>query len=88
MIRQEVQAFAEAMEAKLKKNDWKTPWQQEDPEDLLKGLEREVDEMSEAWGSDSDTPDADVMEELIDIANYAMMIWDNLRARGGPNDPR
>ena len=67
-MRPGVQAFAEAMEAKLAKNEGKGGWALENGcslDFLFRRLRQELKEYSE-----SDNP-----EELVDIANFCMMLW-------------
>jgi|HubBroStandDraft_3_1064219.scaffolds.fasta_scaffold01536_8 hypothetical protein len=75
-LRAEVWEFAQAMEVKLKKNDHKTGWQQLPIEALRRLMMLEVEEFNvarEFFGAD------EAMNELVDIANFAMMLRDRLR---------
>lgn len=79
-LRPAVQQFAEAMEAKLRTHDAnKGPdgWRGADIDDLLCLFDGEVDEMNSVLVEEDGEPDRRIAEELIDVANYAMMIWDN-----------
>lgn len=72
-IRPEIQKFAEAMENKLRKHDeerGETGWRGEGFAYLLDRLEDEVDELKNI------ETDIDEKEECVDIANFAMMIFD------------
>ena len=70
-IRPEVMRFAEAMEMKLQQNDYKGGWSDDSIYCLLSKLYEEIDEFN------STGVYQEMMEEVIDIANYAMMIYDN-----------
>lgn len=75
-MRREVAEFAMAMEAKLRKNDHKTGWQQLPVEALRRLMMLEIEEYNvarEFFGS------AEAMAELVDIANFAMMLRDRIR---------
>ncbi len=75
-VRKEVAEFATAMEAKLRKNDHKTGWQQLPVEALRRLMMLEIEEYNvarEFFGAD------EAMNELVDIANFAMMLRDRLR---------
>jgi hypothetical protein len=75
-MRKEVKEFAEAMEEQLKKNDWKMGWNacsdlylQEKIVDKFHKLRRELEE------------DLDAEDTCIDLGNYIMMLYDNIRIR-------
>lgn len=72
-LRPEVQEFAEAMEHVLRDNDHKGGWQDMDGIDLLGAIERELRELSEAYG---DANYVAARKEAIDVANFCMMFWD------------
>ena len=75
-IRREVAEFATAMETKLRKNDHKTGWQQLPIEALRRLMMLEIEEFNvarEFFGLD------ETMAELVDIANFAMMLRDRYR---------
>jgi len=87
-IRPELQWFAGMMEDKLSKNDWKGGWQNFSLPDLLKKLQGEVQELTDAindmlwvatynhfYGSDMpmSVPVNRVIMEAADVANFAMM---------------
>lgn len=78
--RWQVRAFAESMEEILKKNDYKGGWQSCSKEYLRNRL---VEEMGEYFGliaKDIDSRDIRPREleqkELLDMANFCMMLWD------------
>lgn len=74
--RWQVRAFAEAMELILKKNDYKGGWQDCSKSYLQNRLIEEVGEyfglLARAIGRDKELE----QKELIDIANFCMMLWD------------
>lgn len=74
-LRPEVAAFAEAMELQLRKNDWKGHWRYRTGTYLFNRLRGEVNELSRAKG------EAERLKEAADVANVAMMIADNAKAR-------
>jgi hypothetical protein len=69
--RPEVQAFAIAMEKKLRENDHKTHWRKCAVKYLRRRLAEELIELD-----DAEHPE-DVAAECVDVANFAMMIADN-----------
>jgi len=77
--RPEVAEFAKAMEAKLRKNDHKTGWKDQPVEAHLKLLNIEMMELDVAL--EFLTLD-DACKELVDIANFAMIIRDKLQKQG------
>lgn len=82
-IRHEVGDFAIAMELKLRKNDHKTGWRDLPIEALHRLMMLEVEEFKVAldfFGKD------EVADELVDIANFAMMLRDRI-LNGKPNEP-
>jgi len=68
-----IKQFANQMEFKLKRNDYKGGWDECDIHFLLKFLKREVAELEKSisFGNKSD-----VIKEAADVANFAMMIAD------------
>jgi hypothetical protein len=70
----QVIAFAKAMDEVLVKNDHKGGWQDCDINYLRFRLMDEIGEYFHAIASDPNY--YPVKEELIDIANFAMMLWD------------
>lgn len=76
-LRPEVQAFAEAMEAVLREHDdEKNGWEDCSPESLFLHLKDEVSDLEEEL--DWCKPE-EAMHEAVDVANMAMMVWDNIR---------
>ena len=94
--RKEVVWFSQQMEKQLKKNDHKTGWKRCKFTYLLERLEEEYKELDDCfWMPDSrsdmmwlgDDVDLkgrfikeDAIKECADVANFAMMIADKLRA--------
>ena len=74
--RNEVVVFADAMEAKLKKNDHKPHWKAMGLQYLSMRLTQEREELRRAV--ERGNPD-EVLEEAADVANFAMMIADYVR---------
>lgn len=75
-VRSEVADFAVAMEQKLRKKDDKTHWRERPVEALKRLMLLEIEEFKvahEFFGPD------EAMDELRDIANYAMILWDRIR---------
>ena len=82
--RQEVKWFAERMERKLKKNDYKgdgTSWRQGKLDPLLKRLKEETKELENEIYCLSIDNQEEIINEAADIANFAMMIADNARRK-------
>ncbi len=82
-LRPEVRAFAEAMEMKLRQNDHKGGWAREGRQELLTKLYVEWIELREADKRLVSDPHRfsnrqAVLQECLDVANFAMMIADNL----------
>ena len=83
--RTEVKVFSEIMEQKLKENDHKIHWSNFPPEELLVQLKEEVEELEfQLWKQTSTDAEAKEQEiklqrECADIANFAMMIADNVK---------
>jgi hypothetical protein len=63
------------MEKTLQENDHKTGWKDLSFQHLLERLRQELAELESAiiWGEDN------AKQECTDIANFAMMIFDNLK---------
>lgn len=86
-MREAVTKFAEAMEQRLQARDASHPlgWAASAPEDLLLALENKVD--ATHYGILKNTlPAAQVQKRLVDVANYAMMLYDNLGAPINPDE--
>ena len=71
--RKEVKDFAMAMEEKLQKNDHRPHWRGDSIQYLLGRMNDEWNELGDALKGEGDP-----REELIDIANFAMMLWHRL----------
>ena len=65
-VRGPVRYFSEEMERVLKRNDWKGGWESSTQQDLEDKLAEEIREYFE----DGRDP-----EELLDIANFCMMLY-------------
>ena len=85
-VRPEVWQFALLMEKKLQENDHKEHWSKCNQEYLLKRLDEEVQELHKCFffyspgdmnffmdGQHEDK----IPGEAADVANFAMMLWDN-----------
>ncbi len=75
-VRWQVRAFAEEMEAVLKKNDYKGGWSDCDIRYLQDRLVEEVGEYFALLSRGSLPKGEELQKELLDIANFCMMIWD------------
>lgn len=73
ILRPALLAFAKAMELKLQANDHKS-YQEAHVLDLFVGLYGEVCELREAITNGE--PPARILDEAVDVANYAMMLFD------------
>lgn len=76
-VRPVVAEFALQMEQKLAKNDHKTDWQTLPIEAHRRKLELEVEEYKIALQFEG--PSAAKLE-LVDIANFCLILWDRIRA--------
>ena len=72
----DVLTFAQQMEIKLRVNDWKGGWESE-PNMVLIGLM--VQELGELAQVIRPGPDALIVDETVNVANFAMMLFDNAR---------
>ena len=77
--REEVAAFAKAMEKKLRKRDGYGGWRHLPLEYLREKLQAEVRELEISLKYE---PTEEVMNECVDVANFCMFIWDIL-SQGG-----
>ncbi|WP_134705152.1 hypothetical protein [Ammoniphilus sp. YIM 78166] len=80
-MRQVLEWFAEEMEKKLQENDHKAHWSEADGDYLISRMEQEMDELMKAM-IDVQFGNGDpiqVIKEAADVANFAMMIADNMR---------
>ncbi len=75
--RESILNFADWMESKLRKNDYKGGWSECDGITLLAQLGEEFDELESAIMSNK--PRHEIVEECADIANFAMMISENYK---------
>ncbi len=80
-LRQELVLFANEMEKVLSANDDKKGWKNIPVSELFKKLIEEIGELGhELYGDGVNNDDIeDAMKEALDVANMAMMIYDNLR---------
>lgn len=83
-LRPEVAWFAQQMEKVLRANDHKGGWEADALEDLCCRAEEELDELHHALAVDDDA--TKVIKEAADVANFAMMIADNLRHGRGQGE--
>lgn len=78
-LRPEVQRFAIVMERVLRHNDHKGGWRYTDARTLLLRTYVEMGELHKAMlNSDFSAPDVMILREAADVANFCMMIADNL----------
>lgn len=76
MVRPVLADFVALMEAKLRKNDHKTSWTHLPVEALFRLLMLEIEEFKVA--QEFLGPD-EAMNELVDVANYCMILHDRLK---------
>ena len=79
LLREPLAGFAISMEKVLQKNDYKGGWQGLAIEHLLSRLDQERDELLIAIHEGSTLDE--IQHECCDVANLAMMIFDNLERR-------
>lgn len=89
-LRPEVQAFAEAMELKLRQNDHKGGWQGMKPATLFIRAAEELKEADEVvslylFDGRKTTLPTEILDELVDVANFLMMTADVCGALGISN---
>jgi len=82
--REQVNWFAEKMEQKLRINDHKGGWNGCGQDYLFDRMVEEAEELRKSlinldWDAESETRKETVIREAADIANFAMMIADNVR---------
>ena len=82
VIRNEVKSFALLMETKLRKNDYKGGWEKESFTYLFGRLDDEMKELNRAVAS-AKTDYNRITDELVDVANFCMMISDNIKSMNG-----
>ena len=75
-VREPVRWFAEQMERKLRENDHKSHWRGESVLDLWPLMRKELDELNTAFAKN--LPPERIVEECADVANYLMMLADNV----------
>ncbi|GIN22583.1 hypothetical protein [Siminovitchia fordii] len=82
-MREQVKWFSHHMENKLKKNDHKGGWENEDIFWLIDRLENEVEELKAAFTDylHLNGENVSIVDESVDVANFAMMIADIARKR-------
>jgi len=70
--------MARAMENRLRANDHKGGWMDEDSASLLLRLDEEADELSDATVAVlmDEAPPSLVLKEAADVCNFAMMVAD------------
>lgn len=73
--REAVVKFTDAMELKLRKNDHKTSWRDLPIEALVRLLILELEEFKVA---DEFFPVKEARKEAVDVANFALIVWDRL----------
>ena len=84
-VRPEVRWFALQMEKQLKANDHKPGWRDDDFEYLMQRLSEEVNELGQAHGNDI-TAAVEIIREAADVANFAMMVADNVNRDWGDRE--
>lgn len=78
-LRPALKTFAEAMELVLRKNDHKGGWKSEAVGYLLGRIGDELEEAKEVYNGVHDGDALRKMQkEVVDIANFSMMLYDNL----------
>jgi hypothetical protein len=85
VVREPIRWFATKMESELRANDHKGGWSDCNIWWLLSRLREEVDELEVAMhmATAGDIGWDEVIAESADVANFAMMIADRVRVRGG-----
>jgi hypothetical protein len=73
--REALTKFTEAMELKLRRNDHKSSWRDLPIEALVRLLILELEEFKVA---DEFFPVKDARKEAVDVANFALIVWDRL----------
>lgn len=73
--REALRRFASEMEQKLRRNDHKSGWARDPVDALWRLLEIEIEEFKVLYQY---YPVSEARKELLDIANYAMIVWDRL----------
>lgn len=78
--RQQVVAFAGAMERKLRQNDHKGGWLGMNNGSIMARIQQELTELTEALASKDRTR---IRDEAADVANFLMMLCQNNKALDG-----
>jgi len=81
--------FAEWMEVKLEENDHKGGWDDMGFPELIERMKDEIQELESVIDKNIDDPvirARAVLRECADIANFAMMIADNVKLQEPPKD--
>lgn len=78
-----VAPFSLAMEKKLCDKSHKTDWRDLPIDALIRKLEIELEEMKIAYQYESPT---EAMGESVDVANFALMVWDRIRQSIGDDE--
>jgi hypothetical protein len=81
--RKEVAVFAQMMERKLKAKDHKGGWSNRAIQDLLSRLRGEIEELQSCVDENSIIG---ILDETVDVANFAMMIADKVRGERDANN--
>ena len=77
-MRQELKEFAQAMEEKLKANEYKGGWDKDSLQWLFARLVEEVGELAMALNDEKYTL-YEAKSETVDVANIAMMIYSKIK---------
>lgn len=77
--RDSVKEFAIAMEHKLRANDFKGGWKDSTSTSLLIAMIEETKELTESMLTIHQFSSPDILSECTDVANFAMMIYDNTK---------
>ncbi len=73
--RKEVQCFAIQMEQTLRLNDYKGGWKNMADEEIIARI---LEETGEILTSKACIAGNSPEQECVDVANFAMMLWDNI----------
>jgi len=84
-LRPSVRRFAFHMEAVLRRNDHKPGWENDTLPDLWYRLEEETKELADAIMVPERSSGSRIRDEAVDVANFAMMIFDNTLPGPMPN---
>lgn len=92
-VREELRKFTHYQDWVLAENDHRGGWRNLNALELLMRIHGEIGELIEVVSyhiknPKSDAGKEDVMKECADVANYAMMLWDNIqRGDSEPDEP-